>query len=168
MVNLLRDIFPYVDVQIVAHSFKENGVQAMSAEGDAEFYADEEIEQYSGKFLLENRELRTNFTKDSKSCELTRAIPSSSQESHNNQLFDNYLQYHPNELSNYVKEFDFQYSDNTDEESILLFVMLVDARDVYSQYKFDVDKTRQKFHVTLKLNVELKRQPPSKFPSHLK
>ena len=51
---------------------------------------------------------------------------------------------------------------------ILLIDMLVDARDVYSQHKFDVGKTRQKFHVTLKPNVELKRQRPSKVPLHLK
>ena len=41
---------------------------------------------------------------------------------------------------------------------IILIVMLVDARDVSSQHKLDVGKTRQKFQVTLKPNVELKRQ----------
>ena len=46
--------------------------------------------------------------------------------------------------------------------------MLVDKRHVYSQQKFDVGKTRQKFRVTLKLNVELKRNGPSKVPLHLK
>ena len=51
---------------------------------------------------------------------------------------------------------------------ILLIDMLVDARDVNSQHKFDVRKTRQKFSVTLKPNVELKRQRPSKVPLHLK
>ena len=51
---------------------------------------------------------------------------------------------------------------------ILLIDMLVDARDVYSQHKFDVGKTRQKFHVALKPNVELKRQRPNKVPLHLK
>ena len=51
---------------------------------------------------------------------------------------------------------------------ILLIDMLVDGRDVYSQHKFDVGKTRQKFHVTLKPNVELKRQRPSKVALDLK
>ena len=69
---------------------------------------------------------------------------------------------------NYVKKFDFQYSDITDEEMIRLIDMLVDARDVYSQHEFDVGKTRQKFHVTLKPNVELKRQRLSKVPLQLK
>ena len=83
---------------------------------------------------------------------------------HNDQLIDHYLQNQPKELINYVKEFDFQYSDFTDEEMILPIDMLVDARDVYSQHKFDVSKTRQKFHITFKPNVELKRQRPSKVP----
>ena len=46
--------------------------------------------------------------------------------------------------------------------------MSVDARDVYSQHKVDVGRSRQKIHVTLKPNVELKRQRPSKVPLHLK
>ena len=50
----------------------------------------------------------------------------------------------------------------------LLIDMLVDSKDVYSQHKLDVGKTRQKFHVTLKPHVELKRQRPSKVPLHLK
>ena len=50
----------------------------------------------------------------------------------------------------------------------LLIDMLTDSRDVYSQHEFDVGKTRQKFHVTLKPNVKIKRQRPSKVPLHLK
>ena len=51
---------------------------------------------------------------------------------------------------------------------VLLIDMLVDSRDVHSQHKFDVGKTRQNFHVTLKPIIELKRQRPSKVPLHLK
>ena len=46
--------------------------------------------------------------------------------------------------------------------------MLIDSKHVYSLHKFDVGKTRQKFHVTLKPKVELKRQRASKVPLHLK
>ena len=66
-----------------------------------------------------------------------------------------------------MKEFDFPYSDITDEEMILLIDMLVDARDVYPQHRLDVGITRQKFLVTLKPNIELKRQQPSKVLLHL-
>ena len=50
----------------------------------------------------------------------------------------------------------------------LLIDMLIDSKDVYSLQKSDVGKTRQKVHVTLEPNVELKRQRASKLPLHLK
>ena len=56
VVQQLRDIFAYADVQFVVYTFEEIGVHALSAEGDAEFYADDEIEGCSGEFLLGNRE----------------------------------------------------------------------------------------------------------------
>ena len=43
---------------------------------------------------------------------------------------------------NHVREFDFQYSDITDEEMVLLIDMLVDAQDVHSQHKLDVGRIR--------------------------
>ena len=67
-----------------------------------------------------------------------------------------------------IKKFNFQHSGITNEEMILLIDMLVDAQDVYSHQKIDVCKTRQKFHVTLKPNIVLKRQRPGKSPSKLK
>ena len=159
VVKLLRDIFAYADVQLVVYILEQNGVQALSGEGDAEFYADDEIERYSEEFLLENRELETDSTKDFKSCQPTcdEQFPVLRKKYHNDRLIDHYLRYQPREIINDVKEFDFHYSDITDEEMILLIDVLVDARDVYSQHNFDVGKTRQKFHVTLKPNVELKQ-----------
>ena len=68
----------------------------------------------------------------------------------------------------YVKAFDFQFFDITDEEMSFLIDMLIDSRDVYLQHNFDVGKTRQRLHVKLKPNVESKRQRPSKVPQHLK
>ena len=77
------------------------------------------------------------------------------------------MQYQPKELVDYIKEFNFQYSDITDEEMTLLVDMLLDVWDVYSRHKYDVGKTRQKFQVTLKPKADLKRQRPSKVPLHL-
>ena len=71
VVKLLHDIFADADVRIVVYTLEENGVHALSAEGDAEFYADDEIERYSEELLLENLELETDFKKDSKSCQPT-------------------------------------------------------------------------------------------------
>ena len=170
VVKLLRDIFASADVQIVVYTLEEIWVHALSAEGDAEFYADEEIERNNEKFLLENRQLETDFTKDSKSCQPTcdKQFPVICEKDQNDWPNDHYIQYQPKELINHVQEFDFQYSDITEEEMILLIDMLIDARDVYSQHNFDVWETRQKFYVTLKPNVELKRTRPSKVPLHLK
>ena len=50
----------------------------------------------------------------------------------------------------------------------MLIDMIIDSRDVYSQHKFDNSQNIQKFHVTLKLNSELRKQRPSKIPLHLK
>ena len=168
--KILRYIFVYADVQIVVYILEENGVHAISVQGQAEFYADDEIEWYSEEIFLQNRGLETDFTKESKSCQVTcdKQFPVLLEKDHNNRRIDYYLQYQPKELTNYVKEFDFQSSDITDEEMILLIEMLVDARDVYSEHKFDVGKTRQKLHITFKLNVELKQQRPTKVPLNLK
>ena len=70
-------MFAYADVQILVYTLEANGVHALSVEGDAEFYADDERERYSEEFLLENRELETDFTKDSKSCQPTCNFQSS-------------------------------------------------------------------------------------------
>ena len=66
----------------------------------------------------------------------------------------------------YVREFDFQFSDIADEETTLLIDKLIYSR-IYSQHKFIVGKTPQNFHVKLRPNVELKRQRPSMLPLHL-
>ena len=134
--KLLRDIFAYADVQFVVYILEENGVHALSAEGDTEFYAENEKGRYNGEFLVNNRELENDFTKDSKSCQPTcdEQFPVLRDKNQNNWLIDHYLQYQPNELMNYVKEFDLQYPDRRDEEMILLIGMLVDARDNYSHH----------------------------------
>ena len=44
VVKVPCDIFAYADVQIVVNTLEGNRVQARSAEGNAEFYADDEIE----------------------------------------------------------------------------------------------------------------------------
>ena len=170
VVKLLRDNFAYSNIRIVVYNLEENGLHALSSEGDPDFFAEDEIERYSEEFYLNDKDLQTDFTRDAKSCQLTcdEQFPTFREKDYNNQLIEHYLQYQSKELVQYVKEFDFQFSDITDEEMTLLIEMLIDSRDVHWQHKFDVGKTRQKFHVTLKLNVELKRQRPSKVPLHLK
>ena len=46
--------------------------------------------------------------------------------------------------------------------------MIIDSRDVYSQHKFDIGQTKQKFQVTMKPKSELKKLRPSKCLLNLK
>ena len=170
VVKLLLNIFAYSDIQIVVYSLDEHAIHAMSAEGDAQFYAEDEIDRYSEEIHLNERELETDFTSDAKSCQphCDEQIPFLRPKEQNEALIEHYLQYQPKELIDYSKHINYQYSDITDNEMTLLIDMLIDSKDVYSLHKFDVEKTLQKFHVTLKPNVELKRQRASKVPLHLK
>ena len=147
VVKLLRDIFAYSDIQIVVYSLDEQAIHAMSAEGDSEFYAEEEIDRYSEEIHLNERELETNFTSDAKSCQpdCDEQFPILRPKEQNEALIEHYLQYQPKELIDYAQQFDFQYSDITDNEMTLLIVMLIDSKDVYSLHMFDVGKTRQNF-----------------------
>ena len=170
VVKLLRDIFANSNVRIVVYTLEENGVHALCSEGDPDFYAKDEIERYSEMLYLNDKNLETDFSRYAKSCQPTcdEHFPTFRERDYNIRLIELYLQYQPKELVQYVKEFDLQFSDITDEEMIFLIDMLIDSRDVYSHHKFDVVETHQKFHVTLKPNGELKRQRPSKLTLHLK
>ena len=118
---------------------------------------------------MNERDLETDFTSDAKSCQpvCDKQFPVLRPKEQNEALIEHYHQFQPKELHDYVKHFNFQYSDITDNEMTLLIDMLIDSKDVYSLHKSIVGKTRQKFHVTLKPNVELKRQRGSKVPLHL-
>ena len=164
------DSFAYSNIRIGVYTLEENGAHALSSDGDPDFYAEDEIERYSEEFYLNDRDLETDFTRDAKSCQPTcdEQFPTFREKDYNNHLIAHYLQYQGKEFVQYVKEFDFQFSDVTDEKMSILIDMFIESRHVYSQHKFDVGKIRQKFHVTLKPNVELKRQRPSKVPLQLK
>ena len=154
----------------MVYSLDEHAVHAMFAEGYLEFNAEDEIDRYTEESRLNERELETDFTSYAKSCQKVcdQQFPVSLPKEQNESLVEHNLQYQPKKLTDYIKQFDFEYSDVTDNEMTLLVDMLIDSKDLYSLHKFDVGKTRQKFHVTLKPNVELKRQRASEVPLHLK
>ena len=147
VVKLLRNIFAYSDIQVVVYSLDEHAIHAMSAEGDPEFYAEDEVDRYSEKFHLNERELETDFSSDAKRCQpdCDEQFPILRPNEQNEALIEHYLQCQPTELIDEVEQFSFQYSDITDNETTLLIDMLIDSKDVYSLHKFDVGKTRQKF-----------------------
>ena len=75
----------------------EHAIHAMSADGDPEFYAEDEIDRYSEEFHVNERELATNFTSDTKSCQpdCDEQFPVLRPKEQNEALIENYLQYQP-------------------------------------------------------------------------
>ena len=86
----------------------------------------------SEEFCLNDKDLETDFTRDAKSCQPTcdEQYPTFREKDYNKQLIEQYLQYQPKELVQYVKEFDFQFSDITDEDMTLLIDMRIDSNGV--------------------------------------
>ena len=156
VVKLVRDNFAYSNIRIVVYTLEKKGVYALSSEGDRDFYAVDEIERYSEEFYLNDRDLGTDLTRDAKICQPTsdEHFPSFREKDYDIHVIEHCLQYQPKEFVQHRKEFDFPFFHITDEEMILLIDMLIYSRNVYWQHKFDVRKTRQKFHVMLKPNVE--------------
>ena len=170
VLNFLPDVFAYSHIQVVVYTLESHGADALLSEDDPEIYAEDEVERYSEEFCLAEKDPETDFTKDLKSCQppCDEQFPILREKELNNRLIEHYMQYQPKELVDYIEEFHLQYSHTTGEEMTLFIDMLLDSRDVYSRHKFDVGKTRQKFHVTLKPKAEFKRQRPTKVPLHLK
>ena len=115
---------------------------------------------------MNEREQETDLASDAKSCQpvCDEQFPVLRPKEQNEALIEHYFQYQPKELIDYVKKFNFQYSDIIDNEKTPLIDMLIDSKHVSSLHKFDVGKTRRKFHVTFKPNVELKRHRAKKAP----
>ena len=168
--QIIQDIFAYSEIQLRIYTRNELDVYAMTTRGDPEYALEDEIQHFSEEFHLKHRELETDFTRDAKSCQppCEEQFKIFRPKEDNERLIEYYLQYQNKEAVQYIKEFDFRYSDLTDEELVLLIDLLMDARDVYSQHKFDVGKTRQKFNIKLEQGAILKRQRPSKVPLHLR
>ena len=133
VVKLLRDIFAFSDTKFVVYSLDEHAVLAISAEGDPEFYVEDEIDRYSEKFHSNKREQETGFTGDAKSCQPIRdeRFPILRPKEQNESLFEYYLQCQPKNLVEYIKQFDFQYSDTIDKKMTRLFNMLIDSKPCF-------------------------------------
>ena len=144
--------------------------KAVTTPTNSENYIEDEIDNYTNEWTNEKYELETNFTKGSKPCQppSEEQFPILRPKELNNDLIDYYQQYQPQEIKDFIKQFDFQYTDLEDEELVQLIDMIIDYRDVYSQHKLDIGQTKQKFHVTLKPNSELHKQRCIKVPLHLK
>ena len=69
--KLLTDIFAYSNIRMEVYTLEENGVHALSSEGDPDFYVEDEIERYSEELYLNDKDLETDFTRDAQSRQPT-------------------------------------------------------------------------------------------------
>ena len=108
VVKLLRIIFAYSDLQIEVYSLDEHAVHAMTAEGDLEVFAEDETDQYTEEFHLNERELETDFITDTKSCQPVsdEQFPILRTKEQNESHVELNLQHQPKKLIEYVKQFD--------------------------------------------------------------
>ena len=58
-------------MRTVLYTLEENAVHALPSEGNPDLYGEDEIEMYSVEFYLIDRDLKTDFTRDAKSCQPT-------------------------------------------------------------------------------------------------
>ena len=98
---------------------------------------------------MNGRELETDFTSDAKSCQpdCDEHFPILRPKEEDEALVEHYLQYQPKELIEYVKQFDFQYSDKTvnDNEMTLLIDMLIESKDVFPSTNSTLGKPDKTF-----------------------
>ena len=70
------------------------------------------------------------------------------------------------ETQQFIKEFNFEYSDLTDTEYISLCNILLNNQHCYAKHKNDVGKFSTPFRIRIKENSKLQTQRPSKVPIH--
>ena len=118
------------------------------------------------EWTKERDELETDFTGGLKSCHppCTEQYPVFRPKNFTDDLIDNDLQYQSKDIKNLIKQFNFWYTNLEDEELVTLIDKVIDSRNVYSEHKFDIGQTSQKFQVTLKTSSELRKQRPSNWP----
>ena len=62
----------------------------------------------------------------------------------------------------FLSDFDFKQSDISDDEIADVIQMLIEDQDVNSHHKYDIGKTKHKFHIPLETDATFKKQQPSK------
>ena len=168
--KIIQDTFTYSGIHIQIITTQETDSIRRNPSSNNERFFEDEVGNYMNENFKERDELETDFPNDSKSCQppCTEQFPILRSKQLNDDLIDYYLQYQSEDIKNLIKQFDFRYTDLEDEEPVTLIDMIVYSKDIYSQHKFDIGQTKQKFHVSLKPNSGLRKQRPSKCPLHLK
>ena len=95
-----------------------NELDTRKTSSNEETYAEDEIDSYTDEYSLGQNEPETDFTKESKSCQppCTEQFPILRTKERNDDLIEYYLQYQPEEIKTFIKQFNFRYTDLEDEE----------------------------------------------------
>ena len=67
-------------------------------------------------------------------------------------------------LEKFLDNFDFTQSDLTDDGLFELIEIQVQDNDVYSHHKYDIGRTKHKFHLPLKKDATFKSNDQAKYP----
>ena len=70
------------------------------------------------------------------------------------------------ENQQFIKKFNFEYSDLTDTEFVNLSNILINKQNCYAKHRNDVGKTCTPFRIRKKENCKLQTQRPSEVPIH--
>ena len=70
------------------------------------------------------------------------------------------------ENQQFIKKFNFEYSDLTDTKYVNLCNILINNQNCYAKHKNDVGKISTPFRIRIKDNCKLQTQRPSKVPIH--
>ena len=70
------------------------------------------------------------------------------------------------ENQQFIKKFNFEYSDLTDTEHVNLCNILINNQHCYAKHKNDVGKISTPFRIRIKNNCKLQTERPSKVPIH--
>ena len=70
------------------------------------------------------------------------------------------------ENQQFIKKFNFEYSDLTDNEYVNLCNILMNNQHCYAKHQNDVGKISTPFRIRIKENCKLQKQRPSKVPIH--
>ena len=70
------------------------------------------------------------------------------------------------ENQQFIKKFNFEYSDLTDNEYVNLCNILINNQHCYAKHRNDVGKISTPFRIIIKENCKLQTQRPSKVPIH--
>ena len=70
------------------------------------------------------------------------------------------------ENQQYLKKFNFEYSDLTDNEYVNLCNIFINNQHCYAKRRNDVGKISTPFRIRIEENYKLQTQRPSKVPNH--